>query len=102
LLDDGFVLEGPLGTVVDPVSDRIVIAVARARERVSGKRTGRMFADIELVGELSKLLGSITALSKQTKVFGVRDEVDAQPRWRSIEAPAVRGKGMLRARRRQA
>jgi len=102
LLDDGFVLEGPLGTVVDPVSDRIVIAVARARERVSGKRTGRMFADIEVVGELSKLLGSVTALSKQTKVFGVRDEIDGQPRWRSIETPALRGKGLLRARRRPA
>jgi predicted Zn-dependent protease len=100
LLDAGFLLEGPLGVVVDPTSDRLVIAVARARERMAGKRTGRMFADIEVVGELSKLMGSITAISKQTKTIGIRDELDGQPRWRSIEAPWLRGKGLLRARRR--
>jgi len=100
LLDDGFVLEGPLGAVVDPTSDRLVISVARARERVAGKRTGRMFAEIELVGELSKILGSVDGLSKQTKTIGIRDEVDGQPRWRSIETPWVRGKALLRARRR--
>jgi predicted Zn-dependent protease len=99
LLDNGFTLEGSIGIVVDPASDRIVIAAARARERSAGKRTGRMFADVELVGELSKLLSSVDALSKQTKTIGVRDEVDGQPRWRSIEAPAVRGRGLLRARR---
>ena len=100
LLADGFLLEGPLGVVVDPTSDRLVIAVARARERVAGKRTGRMFAEIELVGELSKIMGSIDAASKQTKTIGVRDELDGQPRWRSIEAPWLRGKALLRARRR--
>jgi predicted Zn-dependent protease len=100
LLDNGFLLEGPLGVVVDPTSDRVVIAVARARERGSGKRTGRMFADVEVVGELSKIMGSITAISKQTKTIGIRDELDGQPRWRSIEAPWLRGNGMLRARRR--
>lgn len=102
LLDEGFTLEGPLGAVVDPASDRMVIAVARARERSGGKRTGRMFADIELVGELSKILASITALSKQTKMIGIRDEVDGQPRWRSLDVPWLRGHGMLRARRRPA
>jgi predicted Zn-dependent protease len=102
LLDNGFILEGPLSTVVDPASDRIVIAAARARERSAGKRTGRMYADIELVGELSKLLTSVDALSKQTKTIGVRDERDGQPRWRSIESPAVRGRGFLRAHRRTA
>jgi predicted Zn-dependent protease len=100
LLDNGFVLEGPLSVVVDPTSDRLVIEVARARERVAGKRTGRMFAEIEIVGELSKIMGSITAISKQTKTIGIRDEVDGQPRWRSIEAPWLRGTALLRARRR--
>ncbi len=100
LLADGFTLEGPLGVVVDPTADRLVITVARARERASGKRTGRMFAEIELVGELSKIMGSIDAASKQTKTIGIRDEVDGQPRWRSIEAPWLRGKALLRARRR--
>jgi predicted Zn-dependent protease len=100
LLPDGFVLEGPLGAVVDPTSDRLVIGVARARERIAGKRTGRMFADIELVGDLSKLMTSVTALSKQTKTIGLRDEVGGQPRWISIDAPWLAGKGLLRARRR--
>jgi predicted Zn-dependent protease len=100
LLDNGFLLEGPLGVVVDPASDRVVIAVARARERVSGKRTGRMFAEIELVGDLSKIMTSVTAISKQTKTIGIRDEIDGQPRWRSIEAPWLRGTALLRARRR--
>ncbi|HEY5944187.1 MAG TPA: metallopeptidase TldD-related protein, partial [Kofleriaceae bacterium] len=94
LLEDGFTLEGPLGAVVDPTSDRIVISVARARERVAGKRSGRMFAEIELVGELSKLMGSVTAVSKQTKTIGLRDEHDGQPRWRSIESPWLRGTGV--------
>jgi predicted Zn-dependent protease len=100
LLDAGFVLEGPLGVSVDPTTDRLVIAVARARERASGKRTGRMFADVEVVGELSKIMGSITAVSKQTQMIGIRAEVDGQPRWRSIEAPWLRGTALLRARRR--
>jgi predicted Zn-dependent protease len=102
LVDEGLTLEGPMGTVIDPASDRLVIAVARARERSGGKRTGRMFADIELVGELSKVLASVTALSKQTKTIGMRDEIDGQPRWRSVEAPWLRGRAMLRARRRPA
>lgn len=102
LLADGFMLEGPLGVAVDPTTDRLVIAAARARERAAGKRTGRVFADIELAGSLSKLLGSITALSKQTTSLGIRAEVDGQPRLRSIEAPWLRGTGMLRARRRPA
>lgn len=102
LLDSGFTLEGPLGTQIDPATDRVVIAAARARERSSGKRTGRIYADIELVGELSKLLTAVSGLSKQTRTFGVRDTLDGQPRWRSIEAPWLRTAGMLRARRRTA
>jgi predicted Zn-dependent protease len=102
LLPDGFVLEGPLGAVVDPTSERIVIEVARARERAGGKRTGRMYADIELVGDLAHLMSSITGISKQTRTIGLRDEADGQPRWRSIEMPWLRGKGILRARRRPA
>jgi predicted Zn-dependent protease len=101
ILDDGYTLEGPLGAVVDPASDRVVIGAARARERSGGKRTGRMFGDVELVGELSKVLASVTALSKQTTVLGIRDEVGGQPSWRSFDVPWLRGRGMLRVRRRQ-
>lgn len=99
LLDEGFVLQGALGAVVDPASDRVVVAVARARERRGGKDTGRVFADIELVGDLAQLLASVTAVSSSTQTISIRDEIDGQPRWRSIEAPALRLKGTLRARR---
>ncbi len=102
LLADGFLLEGPLDITVDPASGHLALAVARAREHTGGKRTGRQYADIELVGDLAQVLGSITAVSRQTQVIGIRDEIDGQPRWRSIEAPWLVGKGPLRARRRPA
>lgn len=101
LLADGFVLEGALGAVVDPASDRLVVSVARARERASGRRTGRVFADVELVGSLAGMLSAITAVSKETRTIGLRDEIDGQPRWRSIETPWLRTKALLRARRGQ-
>ena len=100
LLEAGYRLEGALGTVVDPASDRVVISVARAKEWLGGKRTGRAYADIEIIGQLSKLMTAVNAVSTQTKTIGIRDEVDGQPSWRSIEAPWVRASGMLRARRR--
>jgi predicted Zn-dependent protease len=100
LLENGMVLEGHTSTLVDPSSDRFVIQVARARERLAGRRTGRMFADIELVGELTKVVGSLAELSKETRTIGIRDEVDGQPRHRSIETPWLVGTGLLRQRRR--
>ncbi|HSD90038.1 MAG TPA: metallopeptidase TldD-related protein, partial [Kofleriaceae bacterium] len=99
LLADGFILEGALGAVVDPATDRLVVSVARARERASGRRTGRVFADVELVGTLASMLSAITAVSKETRTIGLRDEIDNQPRWRSIETPWLRTKALLRARR---
>jgi len=102
LLDNGMILEGHTSTLVDPASDRFVIQVARAREQLGGHRTGRMFADIELVGELTKLFSTLGELSKETRSIGVRDEVDGQPRHRSIETPWLLGTGLLRQRRRPA
>ena len=102
VLDDGFLLEGGLGAIVDPSSNRVVIPVQRALEIRGGKRTGRVYADIELVGDLAALLASVDGASLETATIGIRDEVDGQPRWRSIETPWLRGKGMLRARRRSA
>ncbi|MDB4952590.1 MAG: peptidase modulator of gyrase [Myxococcales bacterium] len=99
LLDDGYVLQGGLGAVVDAGSDRIVVSVARAIERHGGKDTGRVFADVELVGDFAQLLSSVTAVSITTQTISLRDEIDGQPMWRSIEAPALRLRGMLRARR---
>jgi predicted Zn-dependent protease len=100
--DDGFILEGNRGVLVDASSDRVVIAVQRALEVKHGERTGRIYADVELVGELSTLLGTIGDATKQTRTIGIRDERDGLARWRSIEAPAWRAQGTLRARRRQA
>ncbi|MBV8761869.1 MAG: hypothetical protein JO257_31540 [Deltaproteobacteria bacterium] len=100
LLKDGFELEGALSATVDPSSDRVVIAAARARERKLGTRTGRIYADIELVGELSPLLAAVSAVSAETDTFGMRDEIDELPRFRSVTAPSIRTRGTLRARRR--
>lgn len=102
LVSDGFVLEEPVGVMVDPASDRVVIQVARAREWRAGNRTGRVFADVEVVGELGTLLGAISDVSRQTRSIGIRDEVDGLPRFRSIETPWLRGKAMVRQRRRPA
>jgi predicted Zn-dependent protease len=100
MLEDGMILEGHTSTLIDPASDRFVIQVARAREQLRGRRTGRMFADIELVGQHSQLFGSLGDLSQETRSIGIRDEVAGQPRHRSIETPWLLGAGLLRQRRR--
>jgi hypothetical protein len=80
----------------------VVVAVQRALEVQRGQRTGRAYADIELVGDLTTLLGSITDATQATRVIGLRDDRDGLPRWRSIEAPWLRARGLVRARRSQA
>jgi predicted Zn-dependent protease len=99
ILDDGYVLQGPLGAVVDPASGRLVVTVARAVERRGGKDSGRVYADLELVGDATQLIASISAVASSTESVPVREEIDGLPRWRSIEAPAIRVKGLLRAKR---
>lgn len=99
LVDDGYVLEGGLAAVVDPASDRLVVAVSRAREVKGGRVSGRVFADVELVGELGALLASIAGVASASATLGIRDEFDGEPRWRSIEAPWLRVRGTIRARR---
>jgi hypothetical protein len=100
MLEAGMILEGHTSTLVDPSSDRFVIQVARAREVLGRARSGRMFADVEIVGNLSEVFGALGDLSKETKSIGIRDEIDGLPRHRSIETPWMLGKGMLRQRRR--
>jgi predicted Zn-dependent protease len=100
MLDEGVLLEEPVDTLVDPASGRIVIQIARAREWQGGRRTGRMFADVEVIGDTRTLLASIADASRQTRAIGIRDELDGQPRWRSIDAPWLRGRGIVRQRRR--
>jgi predicted Zn-dependent protease len=96
-LGDGFQLDSGHVASVDPASGRAVIEIARARELASGRPTGRVYSDLELVGDLATLLGNIAEASKQTRTFGVRDERDGLPTWRSIEAPYLRGSGMIRS-----
>jgi predicted Zn-dependent protease len=100
LLTDGFELEGGASATVDPASERVIVAAARAYELKGGTRTGRVYADIELVGELAPLLASVTAATATTASFGMRDEIDHRPCFRSIEVPWLRARAALRARRR--
>jgi predicted Zn-dependent protease len=99
LLADGFELEGGASAMVDPASERVVVVAARAHELKGGTRTGRVYADIELTGELAPLLETVTAATATTASFGMRDEIDHRPRFRSIEVPWLRARAMLRARR---
>jgi predicted Zn-dependent protease len=102
LRSDGVILEGGIGAVIDPSTNRIVIGAARARETKAGKLTGRVYADVELVGDLGALLGGVTGVAQEVGVTAYRDEVDGEPRWRSIEAPYLRTRGLVRSRRRRA
>ncbi len=100
LVGDGWLLEGKVGAVFDAASDRIVVAVARARELKGGGTTGRVYADIELVGELGPLLAGVTGVAEESETTVVREDIGGEPMWRSIQAPWLRARGMLRARRR--
>ena len=100
LYTNGWLLEGKVDAVFDPSSDRIVLGVARARELKNGSQTGRVFADLELVGELAALLANVTGVGKDTETFATRDERTGEPHWSSITAPWVRTRGLVRARRR--
>ncbi|MDB4964225.1 MAG: peptidase modulator of gyrase [Myxococcales bacterium] len=100
LSTEGWQLEGTTTAVFDPASDRIVIGVARARELRNGNDTGRVFGDVELVGDLASLLANISGIGAETATVVSRDERDGEPRWRSISAPWIRTRGMVRARRR--
>lgn len=100
LLGDGFLLEGGQHAVFDATTDRVVISAARARVLEKGVDTGRVFADVELVGNMAGLLTSISGVAKETTVVSYRDDVDGEPGWRSVEAPYLRARGTVRMRRR--
>jgi len=102
LSDDGWILEGKVGAVLDPGTGRVVIGAARARELKAGKNTGRVFADVELVGDVGALLAAVSGIGKTTETHVVREAPRGEPVWRSITAPWVRTHGFVRARRRLA
>ena len=99
LYADGFALEGGLAATFDPASDRVCVACARARELKAGNPTGRVYADVELVGSLTTLLSAVDAVAREPAGFTVRGPSDRDPLWRSISTPAVRTRGLVRARR---
>jgi hypothetical protein len=97
---NGFLLEGGQASVFDATTDRVVIRAARARELKHGVETGRVFADVELVGAMASLLVNVTGVAKQTQVVSYRDDIDGEPQWRSVEAPYLSSRGVVRMRRR--
>ena len=99
---DGWRLEGRAHAAIAPGTTRIVIAVARAREVRAGSLTGRVFADVELVGEVDALLGAVSAVGAELETFVRRDEDADGALWRSLAVPALVTRGALRARRREA
>ena len=95
------VLEGGLDAVIDPSSDRIV-GLGRARARRS-RRAARPAAcsPTSSSSAISAGYSPRRPPSPATaETFSVRDEVDGQPRWRSIETPGIATRGLVRARRR--
>lgn len=100
LYSEGWLLEGKLGAVFDPSSDRIVVAVARAKEIKNGGLTGRVYADVEVVGDLAALLAGVSGVAEEAGTSAIREELGGEPLWRSIEAPWLRSRALVRARRR--
>ncbi|MEJ7596984.1 MAG: metallopeptidase TldD-related protein [Kofleriaceae bacterium] len=99
LRSDGLVLEGGITASVDPSSSRVVIVAARARELRKGQPSGRIFADVELVGDLRQVLQAIDGVASERAITAYRDDAGGEPTWRSIEAPWIRTKGFVRGRR---
>jgi hypothetical protein len=99
---DGFALEGGLCARLDPGGDRIRVVCTRARELRAGRTTGRVYADVELVGSLAALLSAVDAVDTTPATSLPRDPAGPYPAWRSISAPALRTRGLVRASRSRA
>lgn len=99
LLSDGWLLEGRVSVAYDAASDRIVLTVARARELKNGSDTGRVFANIELAGELATMLARVDAVAAESRTTILREDIGGEPRWRTITAPWLRTRGFVRAGR---
>ena len=102
LHSDGFILEGGVGASLDPDGEHIRVACTRARELRAGNTTGRLYADVELVGSLPALLSGVDAVAATPTSFAPRDPTHHQPSWRSISTPALRTRGLVRAPRSRA
>jgi predicted Zn-dependent protease len=110
LYGDGFLLERGVEVACDPARDRLRLACARARELKAGNPTGRVYADVELVGSLRGVLAAVDGVANAPASFAPptagdpphRPAFEGEPLWRSIAAPAVRTRGLVRARRSRA
>jgi predicted Zn-dependent protease len=106
LYSDGLILEGGITAHYDPASDRLRVACARARVLKAGSPTGLVYADVELAGTLTGLLTAVDGIASAPASFVPRAPgvaaADRLPLWRSISAPAVRSRGLVRARRSRA
>lgn len=94
---NGFVLEGGRNATLAADGDRIRITCTLARELKGGNTTGKLYGDVELVGSLRALLSAVDAVDAVPAGFALRDPADRDPLWRSISAPAVRTRGLVRA-----
>jgi predicted Zn-dependent protease len=99
LYTDGFILEGALGVTYDPDTDHLRLSCARARELKAGNETGRIYPDVELVGSLTALLTAVDGVARDPSTFAPHTTPDRPHLWRSISTPAVRTRGVVRARR---
>jgi len=99
LYSDGFLLEGGLGASASPGGDRIRVLCARARELKSGKPTGRIYADVEIVAALPALLAAIDAIADTPISFAPQSSSTHDPLWTSISTPALRTRALLRTAR---
>ena len=113
LYGDGFLLERGVAIAFDPATDHLRLACARARELKAGNPTGRVYADVELVAPITTFLSTIDGVADtaaQLTPLAEPPTTDADPTdalghasnaalWRSIAAPAVRARGLVRPRR---
>jgi predicted Zn-dependent protease len=76
---------------VDPIAWQIVVPVGRARRLEAGRRTGHVFADLELRASVPALLGAVTGATAEVHAISRRTDLGAggAPMWRSATAPHI-------------
>ncbi len=59
----GLLVEGGLAAHCDPGTLRFALRASRAREIVAGRLTGRLYAEVDVIGDLPSLLGAVRGAS---------------------------------------
>jgi len=101
LVGSGLLVEDAGVARVDPIAWEIVVPIGRARRLDGGKRTGHVFADLELRATVPALLGGVIGVGAEARAFARRIELEGEPTWRSSSAPhlATRARIAPRSRR---